>query len=282
MKLPENFQFSQGSLQAYGDCPRLFQLRYIERLAWPAPEVEPALENERYMQLGSDFHRLVQQFLLGIPTERLANIAGQDERLAHWWQNFQDDGPNLSDYTHYNEVALSGVIGEQRIVAKYDLLAVERTGDRGLGRVIIYDWKTSRKLPKREWQEQKLQTRVYPFLLVKAGAQLNSGLPIAPEQIEMVYWFSNFPTAPMKFKYDQEKFAADEAFISGLVAEIGAQTEGKAPKTDIEKRCKFCVYRSLCNRGVAAGTIAELENDLDEGDGLDFELDFEQIAEIEF
>ena len=63
MPLPHSFQFSQGSLQAYVDCPRLFQLRYIEGLSWPAPEVEPALENERHLQLGSDFHRLVQQYL---------------------------------------------------------------------------------------------------------------------------------------------------------------------------------------------------------------------------
>ncbi len=282
MKLPENFQFSQGSLQAHVDCPRLFQLRYIERLAWPAPEVEPALDNERYMQLGSDFHRLVQQFLIGIPTERLEQTAAQDLRLAQWWQNFQANGPNLSGYTHHFEKTLSGKMGDFRVVAKYDLIGVEDVREESQRKVVIYDWKTSRKLPKREWQEKKLQTLVYPYLLVKAGDQLNGGQPITPEQIEMVYWFSNFPTAPMKFRYDLEKFKADETYISGLGEKIKGLSEDEAPKTENEKRCKFCVYRSLCNRGVSAGTLDELEDDLDEVDGFDFELDFEHITEIEF
>ncbi len=282
MKLPVNFQFSQGSLQAYVDCPRLFQLRYIERLAWPAPEVEPALENERYMQLGSDFHRLLQQYFVGLPKEQLAERAAHNERLAQWWQHYHQYGPNFTDYTQHNEITLAGRVADSRIIAKYDLLAVNTSDSADDHRVLIYDWKTSRQQPKREWQEQKLQTRVYPFLIVQAGAFLNHGRPLEPEQVEMVYWYSNFPTAPMKFEYDVEKFAADEAYLAGLIAEINALGEAEAPKTENEKRCKFCVYRSLCNRGVVAGTLDELENDLDETDGFDFELNLEQVAEIAF
>ncbi|NCT22292.1 PD-(D/E)XK nuclease family protein, partial [bacterium] len=59
------FTFSQSSLQDYADCPRRFQLRYIEQLAWPAVETEPALENERRQQEGLLFHRLAQQHLIG-------------------------------------------------------------------------------------------------------------------------------------------------------------------------------------------------------------------------
>ena len=49
-ELPGSFIFSQSSLQYYFDCPRRFQLRYIEHLAWPAVETEPVLENERRQQ----------------------------------------------------------------------------------------------------------------------------------------------------------------------------------------------------------------------------------------
>ena len=45
--LPEGFRFSQSSLQDYVDCRRRFQLRYLQNLAWPALQSEPALENER-------------------------------------------------------------------------------------------------------------------------------------------------------------------------------------------------------------------------------------------
>jgi hypothetical protein len=47
------------------------------------------------------------------------------------------------------------------------------------------------------------------------------------------------------------------------------------------RQCRFCKYRSLCERGVKAGFLEELE---DEVESPDFEatLDLEQIAEVEF
>ena len=51
MSLPTNFQFSPSSLQDFNDCPRRFQLKYLENLSWPAPSAEPALEYEEYLQL---------------------------------------------------------------------------------------------------------------------------------------------------------------------------------------------------------------------------------------
>jgi hypothetical protein len=281
--LPSNFQFSQGSLQAFADCPRLFQLRYIYRLSWPAPEVEPVKKNERFMQLGSDFHRLVQQFFLGVPSERLEQIAAQDDRLAQWWRDFQDNRPDLSGYAQHKETSLSCSIGENRLVGKFDMIAVPiKTSNQD--KVKIFDWKTSRgkNPPKREWQKKKLQTRVYPYLLVKAGTQLNNGKPFDPDQIEMTYWFSNFPTSPMQFSYSKNQFDEDEKFITGLIEGIETIGEEDAPKTENEKRCQFCIYRSLCNRGVKAGNFDEIEDDLGDVDDFDFNLDFEQIAEIEF
>lgn len=59
--LSSPFTFSQSSLQDYFDCPRRFELRYIDRLNWPAVEAEPALENERRLREGTYFHRLAQQ-----------------------------------------------------------------------------------------------------------------------------------------------------------------------------------------------------------------------------
>ena len=70
MTLPSYFQFNQGSLQDYVDCPRRFQLKYIEQLAWPALDAEPALESENNFQQGAAFHRLVQQYLLGVSDEK--------------------------------------------------------------------------------------------------------------------------------------------------------------------------------------------------------------------
>ena len=43
-------------------------------------------------------------------------------------------------------------------------------------------------------------------------------------------------------------------------------------------------FRSLCNRGVEAGPLNEidLEGEPDTDLGFDLDLDFEQVAEIEF
>jgi len=274
MPLPENFQFSQGSLQDYVDCPRRFQLKYVEELAWPAVEAEPALENERYLQLGAAFHRMAQQYLLGVPAEKLTPLSGRDPALARWWENFLASLPK-SEGRHYPEFTLSAPLGNHRLTGKYDLLICN--GDR----FTIYDWKTSRKKPKRQWVAKNLQTRVYPYLLVNAGAELNDGQPIEPEQIEMVYWFAEFPAAPLRFPYSQSQFDEDQAYLHALIAEIETLSDTPAPLSDNEKRCKFCTYRSLCDRGIAAGPLDEME-DSDSIEGFDFDFDFEQIAEIEF
>ena len=71
MSLPDDFQFSQSSLQDFETCARRFQLRYLRQLSWPAVESEPIQEAERLAQLGADFHRLVHQHLVGIDEETL-------------------------------------------------------------------------------------------------------------------------------------------------------------------------------------------------------------------
>ena len=282
--LPKHFTFSQGSLQAYVDCPRLFQLRYIERMAWPALDVEPNIEAERHMALGSAFHQLVQRFYLGLPVEKLAELALQDPMLTQWWENFLEYGPELDGYTKHLERTLSIPIGGFRLVAKYDLLAITSPAlhPSSSPSARIFDWKTSRHLPKRQWLKGKLQTRVYPFVLAQASCHLNNGEAIDPDQIEMTYWFANHPTAPLRFPYSSARYRSDAEYLAGLIAEIQSLPDGEAPMTEDERLCRFCVYRSLCARGVSAGLYSELEEDTAECKDFDFALDFEQVAEIEF
>jgi len=177
MTLPTDFQFSQGSLQDYVDCPRRFQLRYLLRLAWPAVKAEPALENERHLQQGAAFHRLIHQHLLGIAPERLSSTV-TDADLRRWWRNYLEHGARDLPATRHPEVVLSAPMGGYRLIAKYDLIAVD-AGRRG----VIVDWKTSRRRPRRRWLAERLQTKVYPYLLVRAGSHLNAGQPFEPEQV---------------------------------------------------------------------------------------------------
>ena len=276
MVLPSDFQFSQSSLQNYVDCPRRFQLRYLQRLAWPAVEAEPPLENERHLQQGAAFHRLVHQHVLGIAPERLSSLVTEED-LRRWWHNYLAAAPADLPTLRYPEVVLSAPVGGHRLVAKYDLIAV----DAGRQAVIV-DWKTSRKRPGRKWLAGRLQTRVYLYLLVRAGSYLNGGQPLQPEQVGMVYWFADFPANPERFTYDAAQYEADGAYLASLIEEIKSLGDGDFPLTTQEQRCRYCPYRSLCQRGVKAGTFEEAEEEAEPGNDFDIFPDFEQIAEIEY
>ena len=266
--LPQPFTFSQSSLQDYVDCARRFQLRYIERLQWPAVETAPVLENERRQLEGQQFHRMVQQRIIGLPAEKLARLASS-ENLTRWWDNFLLHGPNLEGFKLYPELSLAAPIGAHRLVAKYDLVAVSPE------KVYIYDWKTYHKRPKDEWMSVRLQTRVYRALLVAAGAHLNGGKTFEPDQIEMIYWYADFPTEPARFPYTTKQHKRDWASLFDLIYQLGARQS--FPLTEDEKKCSYCPYRSYCDRGIAAGQLDEVETELST---LDVTL--EQIQEIEF
>ena len=278
MTLPTDFRFSQGSLQDYVDCPHRFYLRYVQRVAWPAIDVEPVLEREHYLQQGAAFHRLVHRHALGVPAARLA-AASSDVDLRRWWRNYLESGPADLPAERFPEIVLSAPLADYRLLARYDLVAV----DPG-PRAVIVDWKTSRQRTRRQVLEQRLQTRVYPYLLVQAGAELNASRPLAPEQVEMIYWFADSPADPERFTYDRSKHAADGAFLMGLIEEIAGLSDEAFVLTPDEKHCRYCRYRSLCRRGVAAAQITEEEDENlePEEDLLDISLDMEQIVEIRY
>jgi hypothetical protein len=283
--LPDGFRFSQSSLQDYVDCRRRFQLRYLQNLAWPALQSEPALENERFMLRGSFFHHLTQQFFSGVPGDRLqAAIADPD--LAGWWDQFTAFArqeklelriaalpPSL-----FAEKSYSAPLGNYRLVAQYDLILSDSPGH-----FLIYDWKTSQKRPRRKWLAERIQTRLYPYLFVRAGASLNDGKPVEPGALEMLYWFAAFPEKPERFVYSQVAYDRDATFLTGLLDEIAQLSPDQFHLTSHTERCAFCVYRSLCDRGERAGASgAGQETGTEAGDPDEISLDFEQIAEIEY
>jgi CRISPR/Cas system-associated exonuclease Cas4 (RecB family) len=274
-ELPRPFTFSQSSLQDYSECPRRFQLRYIEQLAWPAVETEPVLENERRQQEGQLFHRMVQQHLIGLPGDKVSLMANTPE-LSRWWDNYIH-APDLQSLREtnklYTELTLVAPIGSQRLLAKYDLVAISPEE-----KALIVDWKTYKKRPRDEWMAARQQTSVYRVLLIQAGATLNGGVAFEPDQIEMVYWYTNYPFEPASFPYTTTRYKHDWKVLTGLVEEIEGQR--LFPLTENEKKCTYCPYRSYCDRGEKAGLMDEAEVDTDITTSVD--INFEQIAEIEF
>ena len=284
MELPEGFLFSQSNLQDYIECQRRFQLRYLLHQAWPAVEVEPYLEYERRMDQGAKFHKIIRQFLIGVTEDKIWHSIMTDEVMKQWWTDFIKtirggdlkfilDKGNL----HFEEISLTAPIGKFRLIAKYDLLIVQKDS-----RLIIFDWKTSQNLPKRRWLGERIQTHVYPFVLVEAATSLLNRERIDPGQIEMVYWFANHPEQIVRFCYNEKSYLEDKRFFNNLVTTISHKIETVFPLTPDIKRCLFCTYRSLCNRGVTPGDLQHLEREPDADQDLELSLDFDQIGEIEY
>jgi hypothetical protein len=300
--LPSDFQFTQGNLQDYVDCPRRFQLRYLERLAWPAVESEPFLENERRLRLGAAFHRLAQQHLSGIPAARLTEAVGASRytgtELERWWENYLEGAievagaldPGVNPPEVLVETTLTAPLGDHRLVAKYDAIVLsDRQESRGEpGKITIVDWKTAVRRPARRLLAGRLQTRIYPYLLAQGGLVFEGGdgpnrkESLVPEQIEMVYWFPEFPGEPERFRYDRDQFEKDRSYLEGLASEIKSLGGSDFPLTPEVQRCAFCTYRSLCDRGVRAGSLDEFGFGEESAEDLEFTLDFDQIAEVEF
>jgi len=279
MTLPSTFQFSQSSLHDFNTCPRRFKLRYLDNLRWPAIESEPVQEAERLAQLGLDFHRLVHQHLIGLDVDTLAATvenAGAD--LQNWWQNYLDHRPaKLAEDKIHPELTLSAPLRGYRLTARFDVLAQLPDGS-----FLIIDWKTAHQKPPRRVLANRMQSRVYPYVLAKAGTAFNGGQPIDPSAIKMMYWYPHFPEQPEWFEYDSKLHNRNEQFLSELTERIKlAARQNDFPLVDDKKPCKYCVYRSLCDRGQQAGPLANLAEEMEE----DFDVlapEWDQIAEIQF
>jgi hypothetical protein len=277
--LPDIFQFSQGSLQDYVDCPRRFQLRYVNAQLWPAVQAEPVLEHERRLELGSRFHRLVERHQLGISEKALtASLASAPDELRAWWQAYlRFDLLHTMPGPRYPEQVLSAELAGARLVAKLDLLAVEKNE-----RVYIFDWKTYNSNFGTQWFLIRIQTRLYRWITVTASASLLKR-PVAPPAVSMVYWLAGMGGETVVLDYDQETFEDDTTYLAALVQEIQSRSGDQVWElTANERRCRFCEYRSLCNRGEAAGPVQELQSDLDQLAECVVLLGLDDVEEVGF
>lgn len=285
--LPDTFRFSVTSLQDYLDCPRRFELRYLLGLRWPAVRAEPVERYERSVMLGQAFHRLVSQHTVGVPMQLIRRASEAEEaapELARWWQTYEVYRPiaifggESARADVHSEMMLEADIAGQRVVARYDLLII-MPGER----VVILDWKTGDTRPSDSDLKKRMQTRLYCYLLVRAGSAVYGGRAIDPEQVEMIYWFPEHPDSPARLPYSAPAYAKDDIYLAALITEVVNRKEGDFGLTEDERQCRYCTYRSYCDRGTQAGCLetASATWELAElGEGLDF--DYDDIAEIEY
>jgi hypothetical protein len=295
--LEPTFQFSQHSLSDFADCPRRFYLRYIAQQKWPLIETGPtgldALKYREYLRSGALLHTLIERHFTGVETRdwRLQNADGE---LGIWWQRFLNT--DLSDLPAQRlpELELVAPLGAYRIYARFDLLCVpsvpltptspspqpspSERRVRNAGSTVIVDWKTLRSenpLPYR-FLRDRLQTRVYLYVLATAGAPFNGGQPLQPEQCTLRYWLANFPEQPwVEINYSRQEYEADQQQLLKLIDDASKrQTEADFEKTNVEGHCTYCTYRTLCHRTGAAH--AQLP------DELPALLDLDNVPELDY
>lgn len=268
MNLPDQFSFSQQNLQDYVDCKFRFLLKYVRGVVWPAVESEPVLLQEARMELGVQFHRLVQQYFAGIDQALLASTI-QSTELSDWWQAFTSLKLNEFPGEKWAEKTLSIPFTDYRMIAKYDLLIQQADNV-----FIIFDWKTTTHPPSRARLLDRLQSIIYPYTLFSSLSHQYKD-KLFDGNIEMVYWFPAHPADTIQFTYSAEQHADNQHYVMKLINEISSNKEEWFIKTHEEKMCTFCRYRSLCDRGISAGHLPDGDDPF--AAESFFEIDFDAL-----
>ena len=198
-----------------------------------------------------------------------------DEEMIDWLENFLSFYKSLEVKSSFSEFPLTAMIEDRKFIAIYDV--IYQTHNEEIG---IIDWKTSKHIPKKKSLASKVQTILYPYILHEGSAEFLPGSNYPPESISMRYWFPTSPSEEIIFPYGQETHEINREFLESIICEIQEKKLGDFKLTKDEKKCGFCSYRSLCNRGVSASSIIESESFT--YDDIDFPPDFNLIPEIIF
>ena len=227
---------TQTQISAYEKCRRFFFLKYIRRLAWPVGKADA-----RNMKQGEIFHLLVRQLTLGFPEETLL-IPDGDEKIRLWIDNFCREKP-LAAFDHVlAEKEVSSFYSDVLWLGKFDALAVHDD------RLSIFDWKTTAVRPDPEKYRYSPQTRLYRFLARICGPRLlGAGLHEIPaENIEMIYWFPEFPDLKISLPYSEEAYQEDLTYMRLKAHEMSSALEADYPECDKPRICSRCDYFAYC------------------------------------
>ncbi|MDX1616473.1 MAG: PD-(D/E)XK nuclease family protein [Candidatus Promineifilaceae bacterium] len=233
-------------------CRRRFQLRYLERLAWPAqPEDEAAVQR---MELGARFHRLMQRYHLGLSLVfEGGSRAPAEPELARWWAAFRELGPDTLPGRRLPEVSLTVPLAGHLLSGRFDLLVFSPPDAPPTLHII--DWKTTARPASEAALREAMQTRHYLLLAAEGAGAL--GRPVTPEQIRLTYWFAVRPEASVTFHYDSDWHAANRAYLTELVGELNERLNQRVgedsvwPLTSDRQQCRRCAYQVVCGREMA-------------------------------
>lgn len=243
-----HYAISQGHLNIWETCQRKYQYKYLEELS--LPEADP--HRQASLQLGSNFHLLMQQMDLGLDVSVLAR---SDRQLQKWLKAFNEspptmiEGDRLCEHRRTWEICCPAKLDQDLdsdfkdsgdrhqayfvLTAIYDLLIL------GKEQAQILDWKTHQKAIAQSQLEHNWQTRLYLYLLAKTTN-------FEPEQLSMTYWFANGADSVV-INYQAADYDRTEKDIQRMLTAI-AQAQDY-PQVDVSSsKCEYCEFRDRCDR----------------------------------
>ena len=269
-------QLNQSNLQNFLDCPRRFELIVLDNAAWPAATTNRMTALEHSIRQGNRFHQICQQFFTGInPSQILSSIS--DPVLLEMWEAFLPFASSLKGNQLFYEQLLYVPLNNHRLVAKYDLIV------RQHDRYLIIDWKTSPKKPPPSAIAERVQTYLYPFIFTLSGTDLFNTKEIDPNSIKMCYWYPLSSEPEIIYDYSTAEHIQVKTKLETIIKQIENFRENDTPYplTGDVSKCEYCSFRSLCDRGSRPGDFDIFEK-FDEDELSDFQVDIEQISELEF
>ncbi len=246
-------QFSASQIQVYQTCPWKYYLTNVLKISWPTPVTSFFKKQEADLSAGKRFHRFVQRYLQGVLPPAHLNT-DTDLILARWIENFIQFNPLPSEAHFFVETPFSTLLEGTLWLGEFDCTAL--TSDK----IMIFDWKTSEKALNSVWLRQNPQTWLYPFLLCRNLERLQTAgtsAGFSADQVELIYWNPNFPTAPLRFPYSQNSFHADKTKLIRLAAEFSTRDAACFPQVTDERVCMRCKFQTRCNRGTTPDPAPE-------------------------
>ncbi len=247
---------SQSQLTLLDTCDRKFQYVYFEALSGPS-----RYEQKVTTQWGTQFHLLMQQRSLNLPTEVLTSANAE---MAVSMSALAKAAPEifkaLSDCSSPNHSSANNIESqsEQRrtlafngylLTVVYDWVLCGFDSDPPSGQIL--DWKTHQRPPRRERLANDWQTRLYLYVLCETT-------PLSPEQLSMTYWFVRSDASSYRFGYSAQQHEQTRQDLQRLTARLSRMREqNDFPKIAIAAgKCDQCPFNVRCDRHLPLSSVS--------------------------
>ncbi len=218
---------SQQHLKQWDECPLKFYYNFFDQVRLPLPP-----QQRDKLDLGSQFHLLLQQYELGLD---ITPLVKSDPSLALWYEQFCQAPPAMINGARHCETrrtfALEVNQQQHYFTLVYDLLIL------GVGAAQIIDWKTHEKLISKTELKSSWQTRLYLYGLAVTG-------DYAPADIAMTYWFASQGKSTV-LTYSQAQHEKTHRDLRQRLAKMQRMDFTAKPKNS--HACQSCEFYYRCD-----------------------------------